>query len=153
MIKGRILKMGMSLSRKVLSVSSIFEFINGGLMFFVAVWSLVSGFTAMHNPAYALSGNHLVGTLFMSGILFTICALVTLIYGVLQRRAAKDPAKITPVWVMSLAFVVINTFIIIYYLFQDFAIHDIAFELLSLSLAVVVFIASDIIKKEADFGL
>jgi hypothetical protein len=54
---------------------------------------------------------------------------------------------------MSLAFVVINTFIIIYYLFQDFAIHDIAFELLSLSLAVVVFIASDIIKKEADFGL
>ena len=64
----------------------------------------------------------------------------------------KDPAKITPVWVMSLVFVVINTFIIIYYLFQDLAIHDIAFEFFSLALAVVVFIASDIIKKEVDFG-
>ena len=147
------LKMEMSLSRKILNISSIFEFISGGLMFLLGILTLAAGYEAMHDPACMLPEGLLASSFIIFGILFSICALVTLIYGVLQRRAAKDPAKITPVWVMSLAFVVINTFIIIYYLFQDFAIHAIAFELLSLSLAVVVFIASDIIKKEADFGL
>ena len=146
--------MEMTFSRQFLDVAGILDFIVGILALILSIIVSGAGIVIINEPELAAELPSAFGsyTVLIIGIVIAAVSLFAIFSGCLERAAAKDPAKITPVWVMSLVFVVINTFIIIYYLFQDLAIHDIAFEFFSLALAVVVFIASDIIKKEVDFG-
>ena len=102
--------MEMTLSRKVLNIAGILDYIAGGFTFLLGAVIAGAGVLAMNNPEFAQDMPTDLGvfTVLIIGIALAAGALLTMIYAHLERAAAKNPAKIMPVWVLSILSVLLN---------------------------------------------
>ena len=144
------IKMEMTFSRKFLNVAGILEYIWGGLSLVLAAVVTGAGIYVMNNPgvAQALPRDFGDYTLFIVGIAMALGAVFSIIYGRLERAAAKDPAKIMPVWVLSILSVVLEAGGIVLNLAQGAALSALATSFLGLSISILVLVVANNIKKD-----
>ena len=143
--------MEMTLSRKVLNIAGILDYIAGGFTFLLGAVIAGAGVLAMNNPEFAQDMPTDLGvfTVLIIGIALAAGALLTMIYAHLERAAAKNPAKIMPVWVLSILSVVLGAGSIVLNLVHQVAIADLAFNFVGLAISILVLAAANNIKKEA----
>ena len=74
-----------------------------------------------------------------------ISGLLTIVEGILTRRAEKDPAKVMPVWVLSLVLLVMHGITVV----QNAMAGTLGIStILSVVLTGIVFYAANFMKKE-----
>lgn len=144
-------KMEMTLSRKFLNVAGILEYIFGALTLILAVVVAGAGIYVMQKPNLALAMPRDFGdyTILIVGIALAVSSVFSIIYGHLERAAAKDPAKIMPVWVLSILSAVLETIGIILNLVQGVAVTALATNFIGLAVSILVLVVANNIKKEA----
>ena len=135
--------MEMTLSRKFLNVAGILDYIFGSLTLLLSFLVAGAGIYVLDNPGLA----NALPTDF--GIGLAAGAVFTLFFGHLERAAAKDPARIMPVWVLSILSVVLGAGSIVLNLVHQVAIADLAFNFVGLAISILVLAAANNIKKEA----
>ena len=142
--------MEMTLSRKFLNVAGILEYIFGALSLILAVVIAGAGIYVIQKPNLALALPRDFGdyTLLIVGIALIASSVFSIVYGHLERAAAKDPAKIMPVWVLSLLSVVLDAVGIVLSLSQGAAITALATHFVGLAISILVLAAANNIRKE-----
>ena len=83
------------------------------------------------------------------GIAIAVGAIFTMIYAHLERAAAKNPAKIMPVWVLSILSVLLNIGNLIHNLMMHVAIAEMGSCFTGLAISILMLIIANNIKKEA----
>ena len=143
--------MEMTISRKVLNIAGILDYIAGGLTLLLGIAITGAGVLAMNDPELAqdMPVDLGVHTALIIGIVLAAGALLTMVYAHLERAAAKNPAKIMPVWVLSLLSVLINVGNLIYNLMMHVAIAEMGSCFTGLAISILMLIIADNIKKEA----
>ena len=143
--------MEMTLSRKVLNVAGILDYIAGGLTLLLSFVIIGAGAFAMKDPELAQDLPTELGAqaVLIVGIAIAVGAIFTMIYAHLERVAAKDPAKIMPVWVLSLVSVFLSVGSLICNLTMHVAYADMKSCFISLVFSVLMLVIADNIKKEA----
>lgn len=143
--------MEMTLSRKVLNIAGILDYIAGGFTFLLGAVIAGAGVLAMNNPEFAQDMPTDLGvfTVLIIGIALAAGALLTMIYAHLERAAAKNPAKIMPVWVLSILSAALSVGSLISSLVQHVAFADMRASLVSLAFSILMLIIANNIKKEA----
>lgn len=143
--------MEMTLSRKFLNVAGILDYIFGSLTLLLSFLVAGAGIYVLDNPglANALPTDFGHYTVLVVGIGLAAGAVFTLFFGHLERAAAKDPARVMPVWVLSILSVVLGAGSIILNLVHQVAIADLAFNFVGLAISILVLAAANNIKKEA----
>lgn len=143
--------MEMTFSRKFLNVAGILDYIVGGLILFPAVIVTASGIYIMRNPDLALAMPRDFGdyTVLVAGIALAVGAVFSIVYGRLERAAAKDPAKIMPVWGLSILSVVLETIGIVISLVQGTPVSEMTYSFVGLAVSILVLVIANNIKKEA----
>ncbi len=69
--------------------------------------------------------------------------------GFLERRAAKDPTKIMPVWVLSIISTVLTSVCVISSLVQHTPVQAMNSSIISLAISIAVLVIATNVKKEA----
>ena len=145
--------MEMSMSRKLLNAAAIIEFIEGAFVLVLCALVVLAGIS---DPTLGEAvtttpslGEFAPYTVLIVGGVLGLCALGSIIMGFLERRAAKDPTKIMPVWVLSILSVVLGAGSIVLNLVHQVAIADLAFNFVGLAISILVLAAANNIKKEA----
>ena len=143
--------MEMTLSRKVLNIAGILDYIAGGFTFLLGAVIAGAGVLAMNNPEFAQDMPTDLGvfTVLIIGIALTAGALLTMIYAHLERAAAKNPAKIMPVWVLSILSVLLNIGNLIHNLMMHVAIAEMGSCFTGLAISILMLVIANNIKKEA----
>ena len=143
--------MEMTLSRKFLNVAGILEYIYGALTLLIAVVVAGAGIYVLQKPNIALALPRDFGdyTMVIVGIAMAASSVFSIIFGRLERAAAKDPAKIMPVWVLSLLSFVLEAVSIVVNLVQGAAVTAMASNFIGLAISILVLVAASNIKKEA----
>lgn len=143
--------MEMTLSRKVLNIAGILDYIAGGLSLLLGFAVIGAGAFAMNNPEIAKDLPTDLGaqTVLIIGIALAAGAILTMVYAHLERVAAKNPAKIMPVWVLSLVSVFLSVGSLICNLTMHVAYADMKSCIISLVFSVLMLVIADNIKKEA----
>jgi hypothetical protein len=143
--------MEMTLSRKVLNIAGILDYIAGGFTFLLGAVIAGAGVLAMNNPEFAQDMPTDLGvfTVLIIGIALAAGALLTMIYAHLERAAAKNPAKIMPVWVLSILSVLLNIGNLIHNLMMHVAIAEMGSCFTGLAISILMLVIAKNIKKEA----
>ena len=143
--------MEMSLSRKFLNVAGFLDYIMGTLALILSVLISAAGVYVFMHPALAKEIPSDFGrfSILVLGIAVAAGAVFTILYGYLERAAAKDPAKIMPVWVLSILGVVLETGNIIIELIHHTAIADMGYAFICLLFSILVLVIANNVKKEA----
>ena len=143
--------MEMTLSRKVLNVAGILDYIAGGLTLLLSFVIIGAGAFAMEDPELAMDLPADLGAqaVLIVGIAIAAGAIFTMVYAHLERAAAKNPAKIMPVWVLSILSVAMSVGSIICNLIQHVAIADMGSSLVGLAISILMLFVANNIKKEA----
>ena len=143
--------MEMSLSRKFLNVAGFLDYIMGTLALILSVLISTAGVYVYMHPALAKEIPSDFGrfSILVLGIAVAAGAVFTILYGYLERAAAKDPAKIMPVWVLSILGVVLETGNIIIELIHHTAIADMGYAFICLLFSILVLFIANNVKKEA----
>ena len=143
--------MEMTLSRKVLNVAGILDYIAGGLTLLLSFVIIGAGAFAMKDPELAMDLPADLGAqaVLIVGIAIAAGAIFTMIYAHLERAAAKNPAKIMPVWVLSILSAALSVGSLISSLVQHVAFADMRASLVSLAFSILMLIIANNIKKEA----
>lgn len=141
--------MEMTLSRKVLNISAIMEFIAGGCSVLLCIALVGATIAATHDPelAQALSEAIDQESLVYLAVGAGIIAIPSFVYGFLQKKAAKDPSKIMPVWVLSLIGMVLQAAELIYDITQNTGVAALIPSFIMLLITILVFTAANSIKK------
>ena len=99
-------------ARKVLNIAAVIHLIGGILMIVVGILGLSGTAAASVAPEIADSlaeaGPMTAGAVMALSAVILIVGFLAAVEGVLDRRAAKDPAKVMPVWYLSIVLLVIN---------------------------------------------
>lgn len=143
--------MEMTLSRKVLNIAGILDYIVGGLTLLLGAAVTGAGALALNNPELAQDmptdlGAH---TVLILGIILAAGSILSMIYAHLERVAAKDPAKIMPVWVISILSVLFNIGNLINNLTMHVAVADMGSCFVGLAFSILMLVIANNIKKEA----
>lgn len=144
-------KMEMSFSRKFLKVAGFLDYIMGTLALIMGVLISAAGVYVFMHPALAKEIPSDFGrySVLVLGIAVAAGAVFTIFYGYLERAAAKNPAKIMPVWVLSIVSVVLGAGNIIAELIRHTAIADLGYTFLGLAFSILVLVIANNVKKEA----
>ena len=143
--------MEMTLSRKVLNIAGILDYIAGGFTLLLGAVVIGADVLAKNDPALAQDmpvdfGEH---TVLIVGITLAAGAIFTLVYAHLERVAAKNPAKIMPVWVLSILSVGFSVFTLISDLTRHAALADMGPNFAGLVFGILMLVIANNIKKEA----
>ena len=99
-------------ARKILNIAAVIHIICGIPMIVVGILGLSGTAAATVAPEIAESLAEAVpmtaGVIMVLSAVILIVGFLAAVEGVLDRRAAKDPAKVMPVWYLSIVLLVIN---------------------------------------------
>ena len=140
--------MTMESSKKILNVASILDFISGVPMLIIGILGLTGTSLVSQMPEVtselADAAPAVAAVAVIASVACLIGGLLTLVEGILTRRAAKDPAKVMPVWVISLVLLVMHGITVV----QNAMAGTLGIStILSLALTGVVFYAANFMKK------
>ena len=140
--------MTMDSSKSILNVASIFGFIYGIPMMIIGILGLTGTSIASQVPEItselADAAPAVAAVAVIASAACLISGLLTIVEGILTRRAAKDPAKVMPVWVLSLVLLVMHGIAVV----QNAMAGTLGIStILSLALTGVVFYAANFMKK------
>ena len=143
--------MEMTLSRKVLNVAGILDYIAGGLSLLLGFVIIGAGAFAMKDPELAQDLPTELGAqaVLIVGIAIAVGAIFTMIYAHLERAAAKNPAKIMPVWVLSILSAALSVGSLISDLTRHAALADMGPNFAGLVFGILMLVIANNIKKEA----
>ena len=140
-------------ARKILNFAAVIHFICGIPMIVVGILGL-SG-TAAASVAPEIADSLVAAGPMTAGVVMALSAVILMIgflavvEGVLARRAAKDPAKVMPVWYLSIVLLVINvTGLVLSVVTGNLAISSAIGSIIEILFAALVFRAANSIKKE-----
>ena len=145
--------MEMSMSRKLLNAAAIIEFIEGAFILVLCALVVLAG---INDPTLgdAITTVPSLGelapyTVLIVGGILGLYALGSIIMGLLERRAAKDPSKIMPVWVLSIITTVFTSISVISSLVQHTPVQEMHSSIISLAISIAVLVIATNVKKEA----
>ena len=147
--------MGRSTNQKILLVLSIIEIVVAALIIIMALLSFTGGalLTGASGSAdvasTAVGGTLMGGAVMLLGIGLLVGGIISLIIGILGVRAANDNRKIMPVWVLAIIELVFSVISAIMAVVNG---ADVLSSCISLTLAIVIFVIANNIKKERDAG-
>ena len=99
-------------ARRILNIAAVIHIICGIPMIVVGILGLTGTAAASVAPEIAESlaeaGTMTAGVVMALSAVILIIGFLAAVEGVLDRRAAKDPAKVMPVWYLSIVLLVIN---------------------------------------------
>ena len=99
-------------ARKILNIAAVIHIICGIPMIVVGILGLSGTAAATVAPEIADSlaeaGPMTAGVIMVLSAVILIVGFLAAVEGVLDRRAAKDPTKVMPVWYLSVVLLVIN---------------------------------------------
>ena len=99
-------------ARRILNIAAVIHIICGIPMIVVGILGLSGTAAASVAPEIAESlaeaGPMTAGAVMALSAVILIVGFLAAVEGVLDRRAAKDPAKVMPVWYLSIVLLVIN---------------------------------------------
>ena len=141
--------MTMDSSRSILNVAAVIDFITGIPMMLIGILGLTGTSIASQVPEIANeladAAPAVAAVAVVASAVCLISGLLTVVEGILNRRAAKDPAKVMPVWVISLVLLVMHGITAV----QNAMAGMLGIStILSLALTGVVFYAANYMKKE-----
>lgn len=143
--------MEMTLSRKFLNVAGILDYIMGLLTLLMGIVVTGAGIYVIKTPELLKEMPSYFGdyTVIIFGMILAVSSIFSLVYGHLERAAAKDPAKIMPVWVLSLLSLILEAGSLIYNLVNHVAISGLGSNFTGLAISILIFVVANNIKKEA----
>ena len=141
--------MTMDSSKSILNAASIFGFIYGIPMMIIGILGLTGTSIASQVPEItselADAAPAVAAVAVIASAACLISGLLTIVEGILTRRAAKDPAKVMPVWVLSLVLLVMHGIAVV----QNAMAGTLGIStILSVVLTGIVFYAANFMKKE-----
>ena len=99
-------------ARKILNIAAVIHIICGIPMIVIGILGISGTAAASVAPEIAESlaeaGPMTAGVIMVLSAITLIVGFLAAVEGVLDRRAAKDPAKVMPVWYLSIVLLVIN---------------------------------------------
>ena len=99
-------------ARKILNIAAVIHIICGIPMIVVGILGLSGTAAATVAPesadSLAEAGPMTAGVIMVLSAVILIVGFLAAVEGVLDRRAAKDPTKVMPVWYLSIVLLVIN---------------------------------------------
>ena len=136
-------------ARKILNIAAVIHIICGIPMIVVGILGLSGTAAASVAPEIAESlaeaGPMTAGVVMALSAVILVIGFLAVVEGVLAGRAAKDPAKVMPVWYLSIVLFVINvTGLILSIVTGTLGIGTI----IELLFTVLVFQAAGFMKKE-----
>ena len=141
--------MTMDSSKKVLNIAAVINFICGVPMTLLGIFGLSSAAAAYTVPEIADSlgeaGPMAAVLIFAASLIVLFSGILTIVEGILDKRAAKDPTKVMPVWWISIVLLVTHGIsVVLAAMNGTLGIGSIA----GLALTAFVFWAADFMKKE-----
>ena len=141
--------MTMDSSKSILNIASILDFISGIPMMIIGILGLTGTSIASQVPEItselADAAPAVAAVAVIASAACLISGLLTIVEGILTRRAAKDPAKVMPVWVISLVLLVMHGITVV----QNAMAGTLGIStILSVVLTGIVFYAANFMKKE-----
>ncbi len=142
--------MEMSISRKVLNVAGIIDYIVGSLSMIICALMLVAGALIAFSPEAAANvpGGIGTGTALAAGALLGFEGIFSFCSGYVRRKAGKDPSKIMPAWILSLVLMLINVLDVVINFVQHVPFAEMGGEFTSLAIAILLFVVANNVKKE-----
>ena len=99
-------------AKKILNIAAVIHIICGIPMIVIGILGISGTAAASVAPEIAESlaeaGPMTAGVIMVLSAITLIVGFLAAVEGVLDRRAAKDPAKVMPVWYLSIVLLVIN---------------------------------------------
>ena len=99
-------------ARKILNIAAVIHIICGIPMIVIGILGISGTAAASVAPEIAESlaeaGPMTAGVIMVLSAITLIVGFLAAVEGVLDRRAAKDPTKVMPVWYLSIVLLVIN---------------------------------------------
>ena len=147
--------MNNSTSQTIIRVVSILNYIEGAIYLLGAAFFFVGGAmlgtadsasTAQLVQETGLSAGEMAGMTGVVGVGLVVSGIIALIIGFLGMRAAKDPTKIMPVWVLSIVSLVLNILALGSSIFGGVAPADLLRSVLALAVSGLMFWAANNIK-------
>ena len=136
-------------ARKILNIAAVIHIICGIPMIVVGILGISGTAAASVAPEIADSlaeaGPMTAGVVMALSAVILVIGFLATVEGVLARRAAKDPAKVMPVWYLSIVLLVINVIGLILSIVTGTLGISTIIELL---FTVLVFQAAGFMKKE-----
>ena len=136
-------------ARRILNIAAVIHIICGIPMIVVGILGLSGTAAASVAPEIAESlaeaGPMTAGVVMALSAITLVVGFLAAVEGVLDRRAAKDPAKVMPVWYLSIVLLVINVIGLILSAVTGTMGISTVIELL---FTVLVFSAANSIRKE-----
>lgn len=144
--------MEMTISRKILNIAGILDYIAGGLTFLLGAVVMGFGVLAMNDPEVMQEMPAGLGeySVCIVGAVIAVGAVFTMIYAHLERVAAKNPAKVMPVWVLSIISAVLNVGNLISNFMQHVELADMGGCFAGLAFSILMLIVANNVKREAD---
>ena len=136
-------------ARKVLNFAAVIRIICGIPMIVIGILGISGTAASFVAPEIADSlaeaGPMTAGVIMALSAVTMIAGFLAVVEGVLDRRAAKDPAKVMPVWYLSIVLLVINVIgLILSAVTGTLGISSI----IEILFTVLVFSAANSIRKE-----
>lgn len=140
---------------KIVKVVGIIDIIYGGLAILTAIIGAFGSFAMLSMTAEELAeaGLAIEGTDISASTVFVILAVTSLVEGVLMvccgifgLKATSDPAKVKPLWVVSLILVAIAGLSLVFDVFGGMS--NVVTELVALALTGAMFYAANVLKQQ-----
>ena len=143
--------MKMTFSRQFLDIAGIMDCLVGIIALIMSILVCGAGIVIVNAPELGAELPSTFGeyTVLIIGMVIAAGSLFAIFFGHLERAAAKDPAKIMPVWVLSLVSVFLSVGSLICNLTMHVAYADMKSCFISLVFSVLMLVIADNIKKEA----
>ena len=143
------MRMTVDSARKILNFAAVIHIICGIPMIVIGILGVSGTAAASFAPEIADSlaeaGPMTAGVIMVLSAITLMVGFLAAVEGVLDRRAAKDPAKVMPVWYLSIVLLVINVIGLVLSVMTGTLGISTIIELL---FTVLVFSAANSIKKE-----
>ena len=138
---------------KILNIAAVIHIICGIPMIVVGILGISGTAAASVAPEIADSlaeaGPMTAGVVMALSAVILVTGFLATVEGVLARRAVKDPAKVMPVWYLSIVLLVINVIgLILPAVTGTLAISSAIGSAVEILFAALVFRAADSIRKE-----
>ena len=133
--------MSFDASRKVLKVFGIIDIVLGIFCIITGALALGGGGLAASTAEYADQA----GVIIVAGVVVLLAGIVGLIEGILCTRAAKDPSKINPAWVIAIIGLVMAVISLVLDIKNG---SNIGSGIVSLLVNALIFVSANTIKKE-----
>ena len=147
------MRMTVDSAKKILNIAAVIHMIGGVLMIVIGILGFSGTAAAFVAPEIADSmaeaGPMAAGVIMALSAITLLVGFLAAVEGVLDRRAAKDPEKVMPVWYLSIVLLVINVIgLILPAVTGTLAISSAIGSAVEILFAALVFRAADSIRKE-----